>query len=190
MMIDFTVGELIEQTRRKDPNPGGGAITSLIGNLGVNLLFMMDKKTYEDENLEKKAQPIRKRLMEISKELEGLMQEDIDRVRDLIDAYKNGEEREKIEKKTLDAIEPPRKTIDLALEALEISDFILENGTKGTISDGEIGTRLLKESVMSSIINIEINQNNVDYSFDKEKVIGRCETLFDRNIKIIEGRKN
>ena len=38
-MIDFSVDHLIENTRKKTANPGGGAITSLVGNLGLNLIL-------------------------------------------------------------------------------------------------------------------------------------------------------
>lgn len=188
MMIDFTVGHLIEHTRKKNANPGGGALVSLVGNLGINLLLMMDKKVYQDQEVEDEAKKIRSRLLAISKELEEVMQEDIDKVDLLVKAYKNGEARFTIEEKTLAVIGPPQKTIDLVLEAMQISDFILKYGKMETISDGEIASRLMKEAVLSSIINIEINQKHVSYDFDKDAIISKCEKLFERNQEIIKGR--
>lgn len=189
MMIDFTVEELIKQTRRKDANPGGGALVSLIGNLAINLLLMMDKKDYGDENLDKEAKKHRTELLAISKRLEEVMQEDIDNISSLLEAYKNNEDKKSLEKKTLKAIEPPKNTIDLVLRAMEVSSFFLENGKLSTISDGEIGLRLMREAVMSSIINIEINQKQVFYEFDKKAVIEKCQKLYDSRKRIIEGRK-
>ncbi len=188
MMIDFTLGHLIEQTRKKNANPGGGALVSLIANLGINLLFMMDKKKYEDPDLEKEAVKIRAKLLKISKRLEEVMQEDIDRVNSLIDAYKSGQSKKVIEEKTLAAIGPPRETIDLSFEAMDLAGFILKNGKMDTISDGEIGIRLIKEAVFSSIINIEINQKQIDYDFDKDTIVEKCEKLFEKNLEIIKGR--
>lgn len=188
MMIDFTVGQLIEQTRKKNANPGGGALVSLIGNLGINLLLMMDRKVYKQENIEKEAIKIRSKLLKISKRLEEVMQEDIDKVDVLVKAYKDGSNEEVIQKKILDVIKPPIETINLVLEAMEISDFILKNGKMSTISDGEIASRLMKEAVISSIVNLEINQKHVNYSFDKQGIIEKCENLFKRNEEIIRGR--
>lgn len=188
MMIDFTVGQLIEQTRKKNANPGGGALVSLIGNLGINLLLMMDRKVYKQENLEIEASKIRTKLLKISKRLEEVMQEDIDKVDVLIKAYKNGDIKEEIQRKTRDAIKPPLETIKLILEAMELSEFILKNGKIETISDGKIASRLMKEAIISSIINIEINQKHIDYTFDKEGIINKCESLYKRNEEIIKGR--
>ncbi|MDD7305430.1 MAG: cyclodeaminase/cyclohydrolase family protein [Peptoniphilaceae bacterium] len=188
MMIDFTVDKLLEQTRKKNANPGGGALVSLIGNLAINLLLMVDRKSYPTINLEIKAQYRKKRLLEISKRLEEVMQEDIDKINILLKAYKNEADQKEIEIKTLSAIKPPRQTIDLVLEAMDISDFFLENGRIEAISDGQIANRLMKEAVMSSIINIEINQKHVTYDFDKEYIINRCNKLYDRNVEIIKGR--
>lgn len=188
MMIDFTVGHLIEQTRKKNANPGGGALVSLIGNLAINLLLMMDKKTYENPEIEKNAINIRKKLLDISKKLEFVMQDDIDKVDLLVKAYKNKESQQEINKKTLDVIKPPEETINLVIEAMELSNFILENGKLNTISDGEIATRLMKETVLLSIINIDINRKNITYKFEKNKIIEKCRMLYERNMKIIEGR--
>lgn len=188
MMINFTVAKLIEQTRKKNANPGGGALVSLIGNLGINLMLMMDRKVYKEENLEKEATKIRAKLLKISKRLEEVMQEDIDNVDILLKAYKHRGTKEEIQKKTIDAIMPPLETIRLILEAMEISEFILKNGKKETISDGQIASRLMKEAVISSIINIEINQKHIDYTFDKEGIIDKCESLYKRNEEIIKGR--
>lgn len=189
MMIDFTVAKLIKESRKRTANPGGGALVSLVGNLGLNILLMMDKKDYEDFDLNQKSRESKNKLLAISKKLEDLMQEDIDMVGILLKAYKDGEDRKLIEKKTLAAIRPPRQTIDLMFEAMEIASFFLEYGSIIAISDGEIGLRLMREALMSSIINIEINQKLVSYDFDKKAIIEKCQILYNKNQEIIERRK-
>ena len=71
-MIDFSVDHLIENTRKKTANPGGGAITSLVGNLGLNLILMMAKKDYKDEKLNKKSKKIEEKFKKYSEELKEL----------------------------------------------------------------------------------------------------------------------
>lgn len=186
-MLDFTVSHLLSQTRKKNANPGGGALISLIGNLAINLLLMMDRKDYKENN--SKAKESKEKLLAISKKLEVIMQDDIDKVDIFIKALKDKENQDIIKKKNLDLIDPPRQTIDLLLQAMEISKFFLKEGRLETISDGEIANRLMKEAVFSSIINIEINLAYVDYEFDKEKITKEVEKLYMENEKIIEGRK-
>ncbi|MDU6791213.1 MAG: cyclodeaminase/cyclohydrolase family protein, partial [Anaerococcus sp.] len=72
-MVDFSVGELIDNTRKKTANPGGGAVTSLVGNLGLNLILMMAKKDYGDEKLNKKSQKLEKKFKKYAEELKELM---------------------------------------------------------------------------------------------------------------------
>lgn len=186
-MSDFSVSHLIEQTREKSANPGGGAIVTLVGNLAVNLLLMMDKKNYHDLN--HLADKKRKNLLKISDNLKLIMQDDIDSVSEMLTAYRKNMSKEEIENSLIKCIQAPAKTIEMLLEALDQASFFLENGKNETLSDGEISNRLMKEAIYSSIINIEINQKFVFYEFDKEYIINKCDSLYIKNQKIIERRK-
>ena len=124
-MIDFSVDHLIENTRKKTANPGGGAITSLVGNLGLNLILMMAKKDYKDEKLNKKSKKIEDKFKKYSEELKELMQEDIDKVNLLIKAYKN-KEIKNYDDYIIEANKAPKRTIELMIIVLQDCDFILK----------------------------------------------------------------
>lgn len=191
-MIDFSVDHLIENTRKKTANPGGGAITSLVGNLGLNLILMMAKKDYKDEKLNKKSKKIEDKFKKYSEELKELMQEDIDKVNLLIKAYKN-KEIKNYDDYIIEANKAPKRTIELMIIVLQDCDFILKYGNIDAISDGEIGLRLVKESIHSSFINLILNEENItDPNHEKtnyKSIINFCDKLYKDNMKIIEERE-
>ncbi|MDU5503886.1 MAG: cyclodeaminase/cyclohydrolase family protein [Anaerococcus vaginalis] len=190
-MIDFSVGELIENTRKKTANPGGGAITSLVGNLGLNLILMMAKKDYGDEKLNKKSQKLEKKFKKYSDELKDLMQEDIDKVNILIKAYKDKEIKE-YDDFIIDANKAPKRTIELMIIVLQDCDFILKYGNMAYVSDGEIGLRLVKEAIHSSFTNLIMNEANIiNGNYEKtnyKSIIEFCDKLYKDNMKIIKER--
>ncbi|MFR2716527.1 MAG: cyclodeaminase/cyclohydrolase family protein [Anaerococcus obesiensis] len=191
-MIDFSVDHLIENTRKKTANPGGGAITSLVGNLGLNLILMMAKKDYNDEKLNKKSKKIEEKFKKYSEELKELMQEDIDKVNLLIKAYKN-KEIKNYDDYIIEANKAPKRTIELMIIVMQDCDFILKYGNIDAISDGEIGLRLVKESIHSSFINLILNEENItDPNHEKtnyKSIINFCDKLYKDNMKIIEERE-
>lgn len=191
-MIDFSVEHLIENTRKKTANPGGGAVTSLVGNLGLNLILMMAKKDYKDEKLNKKSRKIEEKFKKYSEELKELMQEDIDKVNLLIKAYKN-KEIKNYDEYIIEANKAPKRTIELMIIVLQDCDFILKYGNIDAISDGEIGLRLVKESIHSSFINLILNEENItDPNHEKtnyKSIINFCDKLYKDNMKIIEERE-
>ena len=191
-MVDFSVGELIDNTRKKTANPGGGAVTSLVGNLGLNLILMMAKKDYGDEKLNKKSQKLEKKFKKYAEELKDLMQEDIDKVNVLIKAYKDDQIND-YDKYIIDANKAPKRTIELMIIVLQDCDFILKHGNIAAISDGEIGLRLVKEAIHSSFINLIMNEENISDPNHKKtnykSIINFCDKLYKDNMKIIKERE-
>lgn len=191
-MVDFSVDELIDNTRKKTANPGGGAVTSLVGNLGLNLILMMAKKDYGDERLNKKSQKLEKKFKKYAEELKDLMQEDIDKVNVLIKAYKDDQIKD-YDKYIVYANKAPKRTIELMIIVLQDCDFILKHGNIAAISDGEIGLRLVKEAIHSSFINLIMNEENIsDLNHKKtnyKSIINFCDKLYKDNMKIIKERE-
>lgn len=191
-MVDFSVGELIDNTRKKTANPGGGAVTSLVGNLGLNLILMMAKKDYGDERLNKKSQKLEKKFKKYAEELKELMQEDIDKVNVLIKAYKDDQIND-YDKYIIEANKAPKRTIELMIIVLQDCDFILKHGNIAAISDGEIGLRLVKEAIHSSFINLIMNEECISDKNHKKtnykSIINFCDKLYKDNMKIIKERE-
>lgn len=186
-MKDFTVSELIERTRDKSANPGGGAITCLVGSLGISLVLMMDKKNFGDDQEE--VNKAKDQLIKISEDLKVSMQKDIDYATALVNSFHRDMDDKDRVPLFENAIKPPLETIEYLLQALDCAKIFLEKGKMTTISDGEIGNMLIRDAIISSTVNVEINQKYVNFDFDKEKILKICEEKYNRNKEIIERRK-
>ena len=182
---ELKVSDLLEETRKVNAKPGGGAIVILTANLAVNLILMMDRKNWGD--LSKKAAENRKLVEEISDILTKCADEDVFYANLLIEKYKN---KEKIlEKDLVDAAKPQIKLNTLALKALEVLDFYLDHGKRTTLTDGEIANEMLFSAIKSSVPTIKSNLNGVNYRYSIDEVLRDAQKLYQHNRDIIERRK-
>src|SRR5690625_1821464 len=135
-LIDFNLSDFIINTRKPSANPGGGAVTSFVGNLGLNLILMMAKNDYKDERLNIKGKNIKKTFIEYSKELEDIMQDDVDNVQSLVESYKNPpKDSSTMDKLIKKANIAPNRTIEIMIISLSASKLILKHRIKYTRSD-------------------------------------------------------
>lgn len=191
-LMEFSLNELIDATSRPSAYPGGGAVASLTGNLGISLILMMAKKDYNDERINKKGRKIYEKFTSYIRELKKVMQEDVDRVNILLEAYKKGN-MEDIDKLINDANIAPKRTIEIMIIVLQDCKFFLEHGKTLTISDGEIGLRLIRECIQSSFINVILNEKLLKDESTYEKTDYKsineyCNKLFDKNMDLIRKR--
>lgn len=183
-LINMDIQTLIEQTRAKDANPGGGALLILISNLAINLMLMMDKNNWND--YEDMANVSRETILDISKQYSILMQDDVDNFNELMIAYKkNLTSKDHF----LKAAKPLLLMTENNLKAMEILSFYLDHGKKSTLTDGEITNQLLKTANESAIPTIKINIEATGDKKDYDSIINKTNELYQKNKLIIEGRK-
>lgn len=179
-MINMTVEELLKQIKKPTANPGGGAVVILIANMAINLIRMMDKRSDKDS-------VSHETLDEISERLKILADEDIKRANELINEYKKSR---KIDRGFfLRASKPQIEMVELSLRALENFSYILENGKKETLCDGEIANNMLKDAIINAMPTIKTNLSAIDEFYDYEKSLDECKRIYNRNVEIIERRK-
>ena len=182
---DLRVGELLEETRKVNAKPGGGAIVILSANLGLNLGLMLERNDWGD--LKEEAREKRKLMEEISDLLVKCADEDIYYANILIDQYKKKGPIE--DKFYIDAARPQVRLNTLASKALEILAFYLEHGKASTLADGEIANEMLYDAIKSSAPTIKANLDGVNYKYDLKKALDEAYKLYQNNRNIIERRK-
>lgn len=182
---DLRVGELLEETRKVNAKPGGGAIVILIANLALNLGLMMERNDWGD--LKEKAKENRKTMEEISELLVKCADEDIYYANLLIDQYKKKGPID--DKFYIDAARPQVRLNTLATKALELLAFYLEFGKKSTLTDGEIANEMLYNAIRASVPTIKANLEGVDYKYDLNQALNEASKLYQNNRNIIERRK-
>ena len=182
-LINMNIATLIEQTRAKDANPGGGSLLILISNLAINLTLMMDKNDWDKYGA--KASVSRETLLKLSNQLKNLMQDDVDNFKSLMRDLKNKEVNEDSYKRAAD---PLIKMVASNIEALEVLNFYLEHGKRSTLSDGQIANDLLKTTTLASIPTIRLNMDMTEGTIDYENIESKTKALYEANKLAIERR--
>ena len=182
---DLKVGELIQETRKINAKPGGGAIVILTANLAVNLCLMMERNDWGD--LKEEAKDKRRVMEEISDLLVGCADDDIYYASLLIDQYK--EKGPIDEKYFVDASKPQIRLNTLVSKALEVLAFYLEHGKATTLTDGEIANEILISAIKSSVPTLKVNLKDTNYKYNIGEVLDEANKLYENNRNIIERRK-
>ncbi|MBM0046229.1 cyclodeaminase/cyclohydrolase family protein [Anaerococcus sp. mt242] len=183
-LIDMDLSTLINQTRKPEANPGGGAVLILSSNLAINLCLMMDKENFVGE-LENKASVSHETLLKISESYKTTMQEDVDNFNTLMDKIKSKNESENDYKI---AAQPLLDMVENNLKALNEISFFLKNGKKSTLTDGQIANDMLYNAIISSFPTIKINLDKTNVKYDYEDKSERAKSLYQKNLDIIERR--
>lgn len=180
----FDLETLLKQTRKSDANPGGGAILIIISNLALNLILMMDRKSWKEKK--DQAEINKEEILKLSESLSLNAQDDVDNFAFLMEKIIEGQA---LEKDYYNASKPLLTMIDTNIEALEILKFYLEYGKISTITDGQIANDILKQTIISALPTIKLNLENFDEKIDLDKYINLANNLHMENTKIIERRK-
>lgn len=179
----FDLETLLKQTRKSDANPGGGAILIIISNLALNLILMMDRKSWKKEK--DQAEIYKEEILKLSENLSSNAQDDVDNFSYLMEKIIEGKA---LEKDYYNASKPLLTMIDTNIKALEILRFYLEYGKISTITDGQIANDILKQTIISALPTIKLNLENFDEKIDLDKYINLAKRLHKDNITIIERR--
>lgn len=180
----FDLETLLKQTRKSDANPGGGAILIIISNLALNLILMMDRKSWDSEK--DQAEINKEKILKLSESLSSNAQDDVDNFTYLMEKIIEGQA---LKKDYYNASKPLLTMIDTNIKALEILKFYLEYGKISTITDGQIANDILKQTIISALPTIKLNLENFDEKIDLDKYINLANNLHEENTKIIERRK-
>ena len=183
-LSSFDLETLLKQTRKSDANPGGGAILIIISNLALNLILMMDKKSWKEKK--DQAEINKEEILKLSESLSLNAQDDVDNFALLMEKIKN---KKALKEDYFMASKPLLTMIDTNLKALEILKFYLEFGKKSTLTDGQIACDILNQAIISSISTIKLNLESLDEKIDLDKYINLANNLHMENTKIIERRK-
>ena len=164
----------------KEPTPGGGAIAALTAATGAALAEMVanltfGKKGYEAvqpemEELQAKAEAIRKRMLELS-------QADADVFNIFMNALglpKNTDEEKAartaaIQQAYKDAAMVPFEIGELANQIFDLAELASRKGNQNLITDGIIAAINARAAVKSAFLNVRINLSGIkDESFVEE----------------------
>lgn len=179
-LVEQRVIDFVAATASKEPTPGGGAIAALTAATGAALVEMVanltfGKKGYEAvqtemEELQAKAEAIRKRMLELS-------QADADVFNIFMNALglpKNTDEEKAartaaIQQAYKDAAMVPFEIGELANQIFDLAELASRKGNQNLITDGIIAAINARAAVKSAFLNVRINLSGIkDESFVAE----------------------
>ena len=179
-LVEQRVIDFVAATASKEPTPGGGAIAALTAATGAALAEMVanltfGKKGYEEiqdemEELQAKAEAIRKRMLELS-------QADADVFNIFMNALglpKNTDEEKAartaaIQQAYKDAAMVPFEIGELANQIFDLAELASRKGNQNLITDGIIAAINARAAVKSAFLNVRINLSGIkDESFVAE----------------------
>ena len=181
-LVEQRVIDFVAATASKGPTPGGGAIAALTAATGAALAEMVanltfGKKGYEAvqtemEELQAKAEAIRKRMLELS-------QADADVFNIFMNALglpKNTDEEKAartaaIQQAYKDAAMVPFEIGELANQIFDLAELASRKGNQNLITDGIIAAINARAAVKSAFLNVRINLSGIkDESFVAELI--------------------
>ena len=160
-MRDLSLNEFSEKLFSKEPVPGGGGASALVGALSVSLGAMAANLTlgkekyaeYTDElnaNL-KKAEKLRLRLLE-------LIEEDAVGFGEINKAYKvKPRDEELLEKALVCAATPPLKMMEAIKEVIDILIVFSDKTSILVVSDVGVGAKFAEAALKSAYLNVVVN---------------------------------
>lgn len=168
MITNKNCKEFINILSSKEPVPGGGGASALVGAIGMALGSMvgnltLGKKKYE--NFQEDIKIILDKAGKLQDELIMLVEKDAEVFEPLSKAYglpKNTEEEKVKREETMEnalklACSVPLDIMRNALRSIELHEELSVKGTKIAISDVGVGVAFCKSALMGASLNVFIN---------------------------------
>lgn len=190
MFVEKTVAKFTEALASKEPVPGGGGASALIGAIGIALGNMVGeytvcKKKYADVEDEIKG------LMEKAQKLRGdfieLVDEDARVFAPLARAYKipaDQPDRDEIMETALRmACSVPMNIMRKCGEALDVIAEFAEKGSQVVISDAGCGAIACGSALQAAALNVFINTKSMKDRDYAERLNEEAEALIEKYAK-------
>lgn len=185
LYTDKTCRQFAEVTASKEPVPGGGSVSALVGALGTALGRMVGsltvgKKKYAD--VEEEMLSLMDEADGLQRELLDLVQKDIDIFQPLSELYgmkaETDEEKERkaqlMEAALEDACRVPMEIMEKCGRAIELAGIFAEKGSKLAVSDAGASAIICKAALQAASLNVYINTGSMGNKRRAEELNDKC----------------
>ncbi|MEI6123161.1 MAG: glutamate formimidoyltransferase [Bacteroidota bacterium] len=171
-LVNLTCKAFANETASESPAPGGGSVSAYMGALGVSLATMVanlsSHKAGWDDRWEEFSVWAEKG-QKIKDELIFLVDEDTNAFNKIMDAFglpKNNDAEKvvrdsAIQDATRIATEIPFKTMEKALDSMQIIKAMAEIGNPNSVTDAGVGALCARSAVMGAYLNVKINASGL-----------------------------
>jgi len=169
-MIEKTCTDFIEILASKEPVPGGGGASALVGAVGMALGSMvgnltLGKKKYAD--VQDDIRSILDKAVALQQDLLALVEKDAEVFAPLSKAYglpaeteqQKAEKEQVMEEALKVACSAPMDIMETAMACIDLHGELAQKGTRIAISDVGVGVICLKSALLGASLNVYINTN-------------------------------
>ena len=164
-MKDMSIAEFAGATASGNPVPGGGSVAALCGGLAAALVEMVANLTEDNEMMTE----IRSRMSIARENLLDLIEKDSRAFTEVMEAYRlpktNPDEKKfrtkAIEDSLVNAAKIPMETAEQALDIMQFSREVVENGNQNAVTDGMVSAMMARTAVLASLLNVRTNLSSI-----------------------------
>lgn len=180
------INEYLKELASKNPVPGGGSASALVGATGAALIskvanFTIGKEKYKA--VEEEAKGILERAEDLRKDFLKLCSDDAKAYKKLSEAFRfpKGEARDtKLQGALKEAMGVPLAICEASCEAMGLCAPLVEKGNKNLASDVDCAAGMLKCAYQAALLNVEVNLNSIK----DEKFISKTKEA----LKLMKGK--
>lgn len=178
-MKNKTLQEFTIEAASKQPIPGGGSVSALVGSLASSLSQMVTnltigKKTYAQ--YEEELNDVKKETEILRSNLLDCIDKDAEAFKPLAEAYSLPKDtpgyQEKMEQCLKQAAQPPFLILKYCTRIIDLDERLAITGSKISVSDAATSVMLAHGALYGAYINILVNtrlMKDQDYAYDLTK---------------------
>jgi len=190
-LVNMTLTEFADELSTDSPAPGGGSVAALCSGMSGALSAMVSNLTFGKKGYEKVWEEA-KELAEIGQDIKERSMYAIDKdtqaFYDMMDAARLPKKTDEEKKIRLDAIQEstkkailvPMETLEIALEAVELSQKIARIGNENALSDAGVGAITANAAAKAAYLNVKINMAGIDDETFKFDILTKADTLLEK----------
>ncbi len=186
--------DFVQVLSSKEPVPGGGGASALVGAVGTALGGMvgsltLGKKKYKDVELE--IQRLMEKSQRLQNQLLELVQQDAAAFAPLAKAYGMPKETEsqRKEKETVleqalkEACRVPLETMERCCQGINLCAAFAEKGSRLAISDAGAGASFCRAALQSASLNVYINTRSMQDRVYAASINRKADGMLDEYMK-------
>ncbi len=187
-MSEKSCAEFVRVLASKEPVPGGGGASALVGAIGMALGSMVGslttgKKKYADVQAD--IEDLMQRAAKIQDEMLELIDRDAEAFYPLSQAYglpketeeQRAEKTRALEQASKDACTVPLEIMEKACEAIDILEEFAAKGSRLAVSDAGVGVAFCRSALLGASLNVFINTKTMQDREYAESVNARAEQM-------------
>ena len=194
-LVNKTLTGFCDELSTDSPAPGGGSVAALCSAMSGALSAMVSNLTFSKKGYEKvweEAKELSKIGQNIKERSLVAIDSDTQAFYDMMDAARLPKKTEEDKKIRTDAIQEatkkailvPLETMEIALEAAELSAKVAKIGNTNALSDAGVAAITANAAAKSAYLNVKINMGSINDETFKSDILTKADELLKKTNNI------